>query len=406
MPVFYYTAFNQQGEKKEGLIEASSLSDAHSRLKAQNLYIKTLSEDKSQRDREMFPVLGKLFYRISRKEIGILARQLGTLLGAGISLDEALSSVLEETGNPALKKVLLQMKQSITEGKSLSEAFADHPDVFPPVYENMVRVGEATGSYEPTLHRLAELEEKAAELRGKAITALIYPSIMIVISVLVVLFLLTSVVPQIELMFATFKGELPLPTRLVLWLSKTIQKFWPLFVFLLAGGIYLFYRYRKTPEGRYQTDSLFLRLPFFGGLIKKLVVGRFARNLGVLIDSNVPLLVALEITAGTVNNAVFEAELKKAADQIKEGFSIREALKDSQFLPQMARGMISAGESSDRLAELLLKIANIMESEVETAVRRLTTSIEPIMIIFLGGIVALIMASIMMPLYKMAELIK
>ncbi|MCS6985067.1 MAG: type II secretion system F family protein [Leptospiraceae bacterium] len=406
MPVFHYTAFDQRGVRKEGLIEATSVSEAHNRLRAQNLYIKSLNEDKSSRDRELFPVLGRFFYRITRKEIGVLARQIGTLLGAGISLDEALTSVLEETENPALKKVILQMKQNITEGMSLSQAFGEHRDVFPPIYENMVRVGEATGSYEPTLHSLAELEEKSAELKGKAMTALIYPAIMLVISILVVLFLLTSVVPQIELMFATFKGELPLPTKMVLALSKIVQKYWPLMVFLVGGGSYLFYRYRKTPEGRLKTDAFFLRIPYFGTLIKKIVVGRFARNMGVLLDSNVPLLTALEITQGVIGNAVFEVELQRAAQQIKEGMSFRDALRDSRFLPQMARGMIAAGESSDRLAELLLKVASIMESEVETSVRRLTTSLEPAMIIFMGGIVAAIMASVMMPLYKMAELIK
>ncbi len=406
MAVFQYRAFTARGDKREGIIEANSLQEAQKKLKAQNLYVKSITEDSAGRDRELFPLLSKILYRITRKEIGIMARQLGTLLGAGISIDDALSSILEETENPSLKKVVLQMKQAITEGHSLSEAFADHPEIFPPVYESMIRVGEATGSYEPTLHRLAELEEKSAELRGKAVTAMIYPAIMIIISVAVVLFLLTSVVPQIELMFTSFKGELPLPTRVVLWMSKTVQKFWPVMLLFFGGAGYLFYRYRKTPQGRRKTDYLVTKIPFFGALMKKIQVGRFARNLGVLIESNVPLLTAIEITAGTVSNAIFEAELARAAEQIKEGASIRDALKDSKFLPQMARGMIAAGESSDRMADLLLKVAVIMESEVEATVRRLTTSIEPLMIVFMGGIVAGIMASIMMPLYKMAELIK
>lgn len=406
MAIFQYEAFTASGEKVNGVIEAPNAQAAQKKLRSQSLFVRQLNEDTAKRDRELFPFLSKILYRISRKEIGIFARQMGTLLGAGIAIDDALQSIWEQTENPSLKKVVLQMKEAITEGKTLSQAFGVHKDIFPPVYENMVKVGEATGGYEKTLHRLAELEEKNEELKGKAITALIYPAIMFFLSVFVVFFLLTSVVPQIEMIFASFQGELPLPTRIVLGISNLLQNFWAVGLVLIGLGIYGFIRYRATPVGKQKTDALILRLPFFGSLQKKLQVGRFARNLGTLLESNVSLLGALEIVTGTIGNRVFQDELIKAGKKISEGSTIRDAIRDSQVIPQMARGMIAAGESTDRLPELLIKVAIILESEVDAAVKRMTNALEPIMIVVMGGLVAAIMAAIMMPLYKMTELIK
>jgi general secretion pathway protein F len=405
MAVYQYEAFAHDGTKVTGIVEASTLQLAQVKLRSQGLFVKVIHEDSAKRDRELFPALAKYLHNITRKEIGIFARQLGTLLGAGIALDEALQNIFEQTENPQMRKILVQMKQSIVEGKNLSETFADHGDIFPPVYENMIKVGEATGNYENTLIRLAELEDKNQELKSKAITALVYPAIMLVISVLVVLFLLTSVVPQIENMYANLEGELPLPTRIVLAISNSVQKGWPFFLVSLAGLVYAFSQYKATEKGKRVVDSLTSKLPFFGLLLTRIQVGRFARNLGTLLESNVSLLHALEIVSNTVTNATFKDELVKATSEIREGSTIRDALKNSEVLPQMTKGMISAGEATDRLPELLMKVAIIMEDEVDAAVKRLTTALEPLMIVVMGGIVAGIMTAIMMPLYKMGELL-
>ena len=406
MPIFHYIAFNAKGDKVDGSIDATNLQIARNKLKQQKLYVKELKEDSAKRDRELFPFLSRILYRISRKEIGLFARQLGTLLGAGISIDEALSDVWEQTSNPHLKKIISQIKEDVIHGKSLSEGLGIQKQIFPPVYESMIRVGEATGSYEPTLYRLAELEEKNEELKGKAITALIYPAFMLVMSMAVVLFLLTTVIPQIESMFASLKGELPLPTRVVIALSHFIRDFWPFAILTFLAGMFGFYRYTKTAEGKKKWHGFILKIPFFGTLLKKIQVGRFARNLGVLLEAKVPLLSALEIVAGTVGNEVFAAELIKAGLDIQEGASFKESLKNSAILPHMAKGMIGAGEASDRMGEMLIKVAQILESEVETNVRGLTTSLEPIMIVVMGFLVGGIMAAVMMPLYKMTEYIK
>lgn len=406
MPHYQYTAFTSKGQKVTDVVEAVSPQAATQKLKSLGLYVREIRADSAKRDRELFPFLSNFLYRIKRKDTGIFSRQLGTLLGAGIPLNEALSDISEQTENKHLRKIVQEMKQQVIEGKSLSEAIKQHSNVFPPVYESMIRVGEATGNYEPTLKRLADLEERNEELKARAITAMIYPMFMLLISVGVVFFLMTSVVPQLSDLFSGFKAELPLITRVVIGLSKLFSNFWYVMILAAAGGIYGFVRYRSTPEGRHKTDKLIMRIPFFGNLLRRIQVGLFCRNLGILAESQVPLLDALKIVSGTITNSIFIDEINVAAQQIKEGSSLRESLRNSVILPQMAKGMISAGESTDRLAELLIKAAEIMESEVDSSVRRMTQSLEPIMIVFLGGIVAAIMAAVMLPMYKMTEYIK
>ncbi len=406
MSIFQYKAFNLSGKEVNGHIDAPSLQSAHAQLKKKNLFVKEIKEDIGKRDRQLFPFLSKVLYHVPRKEVSLFARQLGTLLGAGIPLNDALADISEQTRNTHLQKAITEMKSSVTEGKSLSEAMSAHQDFFPAIYENMVRVGEATGSYETTLNQLADVEEKSAELRNKAITAMIYPGIMMLMTVFVVLFLLTSIVPQIESVFASFHAELPFPTRMVLALSKAAQGGWPYLIILTLGAFFGVYRYKKTPKGRLRYDQWLLKLPLFGGLMRKLEVSRFSRNLAALLKANVSLVTGLEIVAATAKNEVFRRELSSAVRAIKEGDSLKNSLQNSVILSHMAKGMIAAGESTDRLTELMGKTADIMENEVDTAVRGLTNSLEPVMILVLGVVVGGIMASIMLPLYKMTTLIK
>ena len=336
MPHYQYTAFSNTGQKLTGVIEAISPQAATQKLKTQNLYVREIREDSAKRDRELFPFLSAFLYRIKRKETGIFSRQLGTLLGAGIPLNEALSDISDQTENPHLRKIIQEMKQQVIEGKSLSEAIKQHVNVFPPVYESMIRVGEATGNYEPTLKRLADLEERNEELKAKAITAMIYPAFMLVISVGVVFFLMTSVVPQLSDLFSGFKAELPLITRIVVGMSGFFSSFWYVMILAVFGGIYAFVRYRKTKEGKLKSDRMIMKIPFFGNLLRRIQVGLFCRNMGILIESQVPLLDALKIVSATITNSIFIEELNTAAQQIKEGSSLRESLKNSVILPQMA----------------------------------------------------------------------
>ncbi len=406
MPIFKYKGFSETGKPVEGEIEAASAMVAQKKLKAQNYYIKEIEEDTAKRDRDLFPFLSRLFYRIPRKDIGVFIRSLGTLLGAGISLDAAIHDVWETVSNRNLKNIIAQMKSGIVEGKTLSGVFADHPDIFPKVYESMVKVGEATGSYEKILNQLADMEEKNADLKNKSFNALFYPIIMVFISVGVVIFLLTYVVPMIEEIFINMNAELPLITRVVLWISNFLQNFLPVIVLAIGGGIFFLMKYIDTPEGKLKKDTILLRIPYLGDLFRKIVVNRFAQNLGALLAANVPLLTSLEIVSGTVGNEVFRNELMAAREEIKEGSSFRDSIKNSVVLPHLVRGMIAAGESTDRIADLLLKVAAMMENEVDISVKRLTTLLEPVMILFLGGMVFVIMLAIMLPIYQLTQHIK
>ena len=407
MPIYKYKALDPKGRSVEDFIEASNRQLAQSRLRNQNFYITELREDTAKRDRELFPKLANILYRVSNKEMGLFAKQLGTLLGAGIALNEALHDVWEQNNNPHFKKILGQMKEDVLGGKSLSQAIGEHPSVFPPVYKSMIQVGEATGSYETTLNRLADLEEKNADLKSKAITALVYPGIMFTVSIGVIIFLLTSVVPQLETMFANFEGaELPWITQFVLGLSDIFRKYWYLLILLVLGSIAGFQSWQQTDKGKVKWDTFRLKIPLFGKVQSKIIISRFSRNLGILLDSNVPLLNALEIVSDTVNSPLFSQEIKTAIKDINEGSSLKEALKDSAILTHLVKGMMSAGEASDQLSDVLNKVADIMEAEVDASVKGLTSALEPIMIVFMGIVVGGIMIAVMLPLYKMSELIK
>ncbi len=407
MPVYKFKAIDPSGKNIADYIEAPNLDNAQAKLKQKQYYITSLNEDSSKRDRELSPMLSALLYRVSSKDKSLFSKQLATLLGAGVTLNVALTDVWEQTDNRTLRVIVGQLKEDVVSGKSLSEAIADHQDIFPPVYENMIKVGEATGSYEKTLNRLAELEEKNAELQSKAITALIYPFIMLVISIAVVIFVLTGVVPQIESLFTQFGGvELPLPTRIVLALSSFVRNYWYTFILFIIAIIGGFQKWQQAKSAQIQWDKIKFKIPLMGKLQKRIIVSRFARNLGILLESRVPLLTALEIIAGIVNTELFKDEIHLAIKQIKEGSSLRIALQNSIFLPHMAKGMMAAGEAADKMAEVLLKVADIMEVEVDAAVKRLTTALEPIMIVVMGFIVGGIIVSVILPLYKMTELIK
>jgi general secretion pathway protein F len=406
MPIYQYRAFNKAGQEVTGHIDAPNPQNAQSKLKKQNLYIKELKEDTGKRDRELFPFLSKIINRIPRKDIGLFARQLATLLGAGIAINDALADIIDQTNNKNFQKIITEIRARVIEGKSLSEALAEHGDVFPPIYENMVRIGEATGNYESILGRLADVEDKNAELRGKVSSALIYPVIMLILSIGVVLFLLTFVIPQITGIFKTFNAPLPLPTRMVMWWSDTVISLWPVIVLGILGIAYGIYAFKKTPSGKLKMDQFLVKTPIFGKLLIKLEVSRFTRNLGILLLSNVPLLKALEIVTATATNEIFRLELQAAAKKVEEGGKLIESLRSSTFIPHMIKGMMSAGEATDKLGELTIKAATIQENELDTTVRSLTAALQPVIIVFLGGVVFFILISVMLPIFKLSSLIQ
>jgi general secretion pathway protein F len=403
MPLFTYVAFNKKGKEEKGIVDANNVQAARTKLKNKGLYVRSIVEDREKEERDLFPFLTKLLYRIPRKEVGLFSKMLGTLLGAGIPLDRCLMSIIDQVENVYLKKVIIEMRADITEGLSLSESMKKHPAVFPDQYPSLIAVGESTGNYEDTLHRLAELEEKSAELKSKVQVAMIYPVIMGALSLAVSVFLLIVVIPQIEQLFASFNATLPLITRIVIGLSYFLTNYWWLIILSIVGGSLGFAKWKATENGIKTWDRFLLKVPVVGSLLKKVLVSNFARNLSILLMNRVPLIVSLNIVSDVVNHTVFREEITAAIIKIKEGGKLSDSLQGSQILSQMVLGMLNAGEASDKVPEMMTKLSEIYESEVDTAIKSLTQSLEPIMILVMGGIIFTIMAAIMTPMYKLTQ---
>ncbi|EQA37843.1 type II secretion system protein F [Leptospira inadai serovar Lyme str. 10] len=406
MALYTYIAFNRKGKEEKGIIDAPNIQSARTKLKSKGLYVRLISEDTERKDRELFPFLANLLYRVPRKVIGMFCRQLGTLVGAGIPLDKSLANIVEQTDHEVFRKVVVAMQADITEGSSLSDAMKKHPQIFPNQYPSLVSVGERTGDYETALIRLAEMEEKNQELKSKVTTSLVYPIIIFVLLFAVVIFLLTTVVPQIEQLFVQFDAPLPLITKIVIASSRIVTDWWfllfPLLIIIISGFLY----YKSTPEGKLAWERFILKIPIISGLSKKVLISNFARNLGILLTNRVPLIISLQIVEQIVDHTIFGEEIRNAASRIREGEKLSSSFLSSEILPQMVLGMMSAGEVSDRVPEMMNKLAEIYDSEVDNSLKAMTQAIEPLMLVFMGFAIGIIMASIIVPMFSLTQNLK
>jgi general secretion pathway protein F len=403
MAIYTYVAINKSGKEEKGIIDAPSLQAARNKLKVKGLYVRTIKEDTEKKERELFPFLSKFVYRIPRKTVALFIRQLGTLIGAGIPLDKSLNNIIDQLDNHNFKKVVIELKAGITEGQSLSKAMEKHPDIFPKQFPSLISVGERTGEYEKTLMRLADLEDASAELKAKIQVALIYPLIMGLVSFAVAIFLLTVVIPQIQELFAQFDTELPFITRFVIGLSNILINYWLALILVIFAAYYGIHRFKSSKSGKEKWDRWILQIPVFGNLFKKVMVSAYSKNMGVLLTSRVPLITSLEIVSVAVDNYVFQKEIQEAIVKIKEGGKLSESFAGSEILSPMVLGMMAAGEVSDTVPEMLNRLSDIYTREVDNSVKAMTQSLEPIMIVVMGGIIFTIMAAIMSPMYKLTQ---
>ena len=367
MTIYRYVAFNRRGKEEKGIVDANSPAAARKSLRGQGLFVRSLAEDTEKKDRDLFPALTKFLYRVPRKDVGLFVRQLGTLIEAGIPLDRSLSNIIEQTENEYLKKALIEMKADIVEGESLSDAMRKQGAIFPAVYWNLVSVGEKTGTYEKALIRLADLEEANQAMRSKVVTALTYPAIMIVLLTGIVLFLLAFVFPQIKSLFDQLpNATLPLITRMVFAVSDFVTS-WLVILPIAAAALsaFVFQKWRVTPEGRRKWERFQFKIPIIGVLRRKAILASFTRNLGVMLENRVPLIVSLQVVSGIVDHAIFSDETTAAIERIKEGSRISDAFRDSIVMNQMVLGMLSAGEASDRISDMVGRIADIMDGELD-----------------------------------------
>jgi general secretion pathway protein F len=395
------------GKPVKGFRDADNAKSLRGVLRKEGVLLTLATEDNKKKETDKRKLdLFAFFRRPSTGDVAIMTRQLATLVRAGVPLVESVAALTEQVEKEVLVRVLTELRENLNEGTSFAKSLARHPQVFPPLYVNMVAAGEASGTLEAVLERLADFMEGQARLKGKVSAALAYPILMVVIGGLLVGVLMVAVVPKVTSIFNSLGHALPWYTRLLIFVSDTLAGFWWLILGLVAGGIYLFRRWKKTPAGRLRWDTIRLHLPIFGRLNLLVAVARFSRTLATLLSSGVQLLQAMEIGINVLENARLEQVVKEAIGSIREGESIAVPLKRSGVFPPMMTHMIAVGEKSGQLEAMLENVSRSYEADVETRVVALTSLLEPIMIVALGGAVGFIAMSILMPLLQMNELVE
>ena len=394
MPVYTYRGTNRAGASVSGEMTAASKTDLQNLLKRQQITASKMSE----KGREFnVPTFGG---GIDSKELAIFTRQFSVMIDAGLPLVQCLEILAGQQENKIFQKVLINTREMVEGGSTLSAAMKASPKVFDPLYTNMVEAGETGGILDTILQRLSAYIEKNVKLQRAVKSAMVYPVGVISVAGGVITLLLWKVVPIFATLFAGLGVELPLPTRIVIGLSNFIGSYFGLLILIgLVGGIFALKAWYGTPQGKYALDSLILKLPVLGLLMRKIAVARFTRTLGTLISSGVPILEGLDITARTAGNAVVERALVKVRRSLEEGKSLTEPLKESDVFPGMVTQMIGVGEQTGAMDAMLQKIADFYEEEVDAAVKDLLTALEPVMIVFLGLVVGGVVISMYLPLF-------
>ncbi len=408
MAVFEYKGVQvQSGKPVKGYRDAENPRALRALLRKEGVMLTSAQEEAEQKKKPKREIdLLAPLRRITTSDVAIMTRQLATLVRAGIPLVDSLSALTEQVEKEQMVRVLSAVRENIKEGPAFSKSLAMHPKVFPPLYVNMVAAGEASGMLEAVLERLADFTENQARLKGKVTAALAYPVLMSFIGIVLVGFLMVTVVPKVTSIFDNLGHALPWYTRLLIFVSDIVAGFWWALILLAVGGAYWFRRWKSKPGGRLRWDTLRLQFPIFGRLNLLVSVARFARTLSTLLASGVQLLPAMEIGKNVLENAKLETVITEAIGSIREGESIAEPLKRSGAFPPMVTHMIAVGEKSGQLENMLENVCRAYEADVETKVAALTSLLEPLMILILGGVVGFIVMAILMPLIQMNNLVQ
>jgi type IV pilus assembly protein PilC len=399
MAVFVYQGRSANG-MQNGEIEASDRSAAVGELRRRAILVTKIAEKSAPR------VTFKFGGKVSDKEMAIFTRQFSTMIDAGLPLVQCLNILAEQSDSKTLRSVTGQVARNVEAGSTLADALRRHPRTFDDLFTNLVEVGEAGGILDVVLQRLSAYIEKAAALKRKVKAAMVYPSAIIGVAIMVVIFMLTFVIPTFAQMFKDLGADLPLPTKVVLWLSTFVRTYILLIIAAMVGCVLALRSYYRTEGGRATIDALMLKLPIFGTLIRKVAVARFTRTLGTLVQSGVPILDGLRITARTAGNKVVEKAVLQCRAAVTEGKTLAEPLRVSGVFPPMVTQMISVGEQTGALDAMLSKIADFYDDEVDTAVSTLTSLLEPIMIVFLGVVVGGLVVAMYHPIFKLVTLVK
>ncbi len=403
---YAYSVRDRAGKMVNGTLEADSPALVANKLKGMGFAPVSITETNTGMKREL-KIPGFSGDKVKLKDLAVMSRQFATMISSGLSLLRSLTILSEQTDNKALAKTLSDVRNDIETGSALSVAMGKHsPKVFPSLMVNMIRAGEIGGFLDSVLLQVAENYEAEVKLRGKVKSAMTYPVVVFVMAILAVIGMLLFIVPVFAGLFKSLGGTLPLPTRILVLMSDILKTWFPVLMVLLIVGVTVWRKVKHKPGVRDVVDPLKLKLPVFGQLFSKIALGRFARNLGTMMRSGVPILQSLEIVAGTTGNVVLTRALNDVQESVRSGESLTAPLAEHKVFPPMVVQMMAVGEDTGALDTMLGKIAEFYDQEVESTTESLTALIEPLMIALLGGVVGSMIVAMYMPIFKIFDLIK
>lgn len=397
MPVFVWEGKLADGTLKKGEVDAESKASVNTILKRQRITpIKVKSKPKN---------IVLLKQKVKTKELVVFVRQFATMINAGLPLVQCLEILGTQQANAEFKRIITTVRQDVEGGSTFAEALKKHPQVFDDLFINLVAAGELGGVLDIILNRLAVHMEKSEAIKGKVKSAMVYPIIVICVAVIVVAVLMIFVIPTFKEMFVSFGGTLPAPTLMVISMSNFFRGYWWVMIIIIVALIVAFRYAMKVPRIRYQIDKVFLKLPLFGPLLRKVAVAKFSRTLSTMISSGVPIMDGLEITSKSSGNMVIEEGIRNVRQAISEGKPMADPLEATGLFPGMVVQMVSVGEATGALDNMLAKIADFYDEEVDAAVSALTASLEPMLMVFLGGTIGFLVVAMYLPIFKMGAVV-
>ena len=405
MPVFAYRGLSTEGRSVSGVIDADSARTAREKLRGSGVFPTDLAEEivgQARLTREI-PFRRR---RMSGGDLALLTRQLGSLLGAGVQLVDALGALAEQSSRAAVKRILSQVRERVREGSSLADALKVHPHIFSDLYVGMVRAGEQAAALEAVLDRLADYSERQAEFMAKVRGALTYPIIMMIVGAAIMTFLVTYVVPQVATIFEQQHAALPIATQILIALSSFLTGYWVWIAIVLLGATAGILYGLSTARGRRFYDRMALRLPYVGQTVVRIICARFARTLATLLAAGVQLLPALDAVKAVVTNGLLREAIEKSREEIREGHGMAQTLSQSKLFPPMLIEMIRVGERSGELERMLERVADNYEREVSYSLSQVTTILEPVMTLMMAAVIVFMMVAVLLPIFQLNQIMQ
>ena len=401
MPVYNYKAINDKGESVRGVISAESVKIASDKLRKGGVYLSSIKEATgSRRSSISLPWTG-----VSTSELAVMTRQFSTLISSGLPLETSLVALYEQTDDQKLKEILSQVRSRVSEGSSLHVALEEHKSVFSDLYVSMVRAGEASGTLDVVLNRLADFLEKQRELTSKIRGAMIYPAIMFVVGLGVLVFMMTFVIPKVADIFEASNKALPFVTVVLIGASDFLRENFALILVFMAVVFFFAHRYVKTPSGKKIYDRLSLRIPVFGKMSSKVMISRFTRTLSTLLSSGIPLLESVKVSESVLGNSLYIENIKDVRVKVAEGAAFGGCLGQTGIFPPLVVRMVSVGEEAGKIEDMLSKVADMYDTEVDGMLSTLTSLLEPVMILIMGVVMGFIVFAILLPVLNLTSVI-